>query len=148
MPAKSTSPENGWCLRVGLIANHCWQSVTYKWDKCGWVPHVFQPPHHGQQTVSRQAVVSLEAWGVGLGRAGAGVNLGGRSKYSNENFEGWSRKGFYVRSKVNVCACKIKIIVDIITLNKPISVKSVKNTNKRFYFTFTSSCFYALPFFL
>ena len=35
----------------------------------------------------RGAVVSLEAWGVSLGGAATGADLGGSSKYSNENFE-------------------------------------------------------------
>jgi hypothetical protein len=39
-------------------------------------------------STSRQvAVVSLEALGVSLGGAAAGADLGGSSKYSNENFE-------------------------------------------------------------
>ncbi len=32
-------------------------------------------------------MVSLEAWGVSLGGAATGADLGGSSKYSNENFE-------------------------------------------------------------
>ena len=37
---------------------------------------------------SRQvAAVSVEALGVSPGRAAAGADLGGSSKYSNENFE-------------------------------------------------------------
>ena len=35
----------------------------------------------------RAAVVSTEALGVSLGGAAAGADLGGSSKYSNENFE-------------------------------------------------------------
>ena len=35
----------------------------------------------------RVAAVSIEAWGVSLGGAAAGADLGGSSKYSNENFE-------------------------------------------------------------
>ena len=35
----------------------------------------------------RVAAVSLEALGVSLGGAAAGADLGGSSKYSNENFE-------------------------------------------------------------
>ena len=31
--------------------------------------------------------MSVEAWGVILGGAAAGADLGGSSKYSNENFE-------------------------------------------------------------
>jgi hypothetical protein len=41
-----------------------------------------------QATTSRQvAAVSIEALGASLGRAAAGADLGGSSKYSNENFE-------------------------------------------------------------
>ena len=41
-----------------------------------------------QAEVSRRAaVVSVEAWDVGLGGAATGADLGGSSKYSNENFE-------------------------------------------------------------
>ena len=32
-------------------------------------------------------MVSAEAWDVGLGGAATGADLGGSSKYSNENFE-------------------------------------------------------------
>ena len=35
----------------------------------------------------RAAVVSSEALGVSLGEAATGADLGGSSKYSNENFE-------------------------------------------------------------
>ena len=35
----------------------------------------------------RAAVVRAEAWDVGLGGAAKGADLGGSSKYSNENFE-------------------------------------------------------------
>ena len=38
-------------------------------------------------TSRKVAAVSAEALGVGLGRAAAGADLGGSSKYSNENFE-------------------------------------------------------------
>lgn len=40
----------------------------------------------------------LEAWGAGPGGAAAGADLGGSSKYSNENFEGRSGEGFHVNS--------------------------------------------------
>ena len=41
-----------------------------------------------QAETSRRAVaVSVEAWGAILGGAAAGADLGGSSKYSNENFE-------------------------------------------------------------
>ena len=35
----------------------------------------------------RAAAVSAEAWDASLGGAAAGADLGGSSKYSNENFE-------------------------------------------------------------
>ena len=38
-------------------------------------------------TSKRVAAVSFEALGVGPGGAAAGADLGGSSKYSNENFE-------------------------------------------------------------
>ena len=38
-------------------------------------------------TSRRVAAVSMEASGVGPGGAAAGADLGGSSKYSNENFE-------------------------------------------------------------
>ena len=39
-------------------------------------------------STSRQvAAVSIEVWGVSLDGAAAGADLGGSSKYSNENFE-------------------------------------------------------------
>ena len=41
-----------------------------------------------QAATSRQvAAVSIEALGASLGGAAAGADLGGSSKYSNENFE-------------------------------------------------------------
>ena len=52
------------------------------------------PPQYELHTVgshaaaSRRAVaVSVEAWRVNAGGAAAGADLGGSSKYSNENFE-------------------------------------------------------------
>ena len=39
-----------------------------------------------------------EAQGEGPGGAAAGADLGGSSKYSNENFEGRSGEGFHVNS--------------------------------------------------
>ena len=39
------------------------------------------------ETSRRAAAVSAEAWDVSLGGAAAGADLGGSSKYSNENFE-------------------------------------------------------------
>ena len=39
-------------------------------------------------STSRQvAAVSIEVWGASLDGAAAGADLGGSSKYSNENFE-------------------------------------------------------------
>lgn len=38
-------------------------------------------------TSRRVAVVSTEAWRVSVGGAATGADLGGSSKYSNENFE-------------------------------------------------------------
>ena len=49
-------------------------------------------------TSRRAAAVSAEAWGVSLGGAAAGADLGGSSKYSNENFEDRSGEGFHVNS--------------------------------------------------
>jgi hypothetical protein len=46
----------------------------------------------------RVAVVCVEALGVGPCRASTGADLGGSSKYSNENFEGRSGEGFHVNS--------------------------------------------------
>ena len=39
------------------------------------------------ETSRRAVAVSVEAWGAILGGAAAGADLGGSSKYSNENFE-------------------------------------------------------------
>ena len=48
----------------------------------------FRQSLENQVETSRRAVaVSVEAWGVILGGAAAGADLGGSSKYSNENFE-------------------------------------------------------------
>ena len=49
-------------------------------------------------TSRRAAAVSVEAQGAGPGGAAAGADLGGSSKYSNENFEGRSGEGFRVNS--------------------------------------------------
>ena len=44
--------------------------------------------HAFDASTSRQvAEVSLEVWGASLDGAAAGADLGGSSKYSNENFE-------------------------------------------------------------
>ncbi len=44
------------------------------------------------------AVVRCEAFDVSRGGAATGADLGGSSKYSNENFEGRSGEGFHVNS--------------------------------------------------
>ena len=46
----------------------------------------------------RVAVVCVEALGESPSRAATGADLGGSSKYSNENFEGRSGEGFHVNS--------------------------------------------------
>ena len=43
-------------------------------------------------------MVSIEGTGVSLAGASTGADLGGSSKYSNENFEGRSGEGFHVNS--------------------------------------------------
>ena len=50
------------------------------------------------ETSRRAAVVSAEAWDASLSGAATGADLGGSSKYSNENFEGRSGEGFHVNS--------------------------------------------------
>ena len=59
-----------------------------------------QYEHPGcQASTSRRAVaVSTEVLGASLDGAAAGADLGGSSKYSNENFEGRSGEGFHVNS--------------------------------------------------
>jgi hypothetical protein len=47
----------------------------------------YELPGSQAATSRRAAVVSTEAWGVSLGGAATGADLGGSSKYSNENFE-------------------------------------------------------------
>ncbi len=42
--------------------------------------------------------MSTEASDASLGGAAASADLGGSSKYSNENFEGRSGEGFHVNS--------------------------------------------------
>ena len=49
-------------------------------------------------TSRKAAAVRTEAQGAGPGGAAAGADLGGSSKYSNENFEGRSGEGFHVNS--------------------------------------------------
>ncbi len=44
-------------------------------------------PGRQASTSRRAAVVSSEALGASLGEAATGADLGGSSKYSNENFE-------------------------------------------------------------
>ena len=50
------------------------------------------------ETSRRAAVVSAEAWDASLSGAATGADLGGSSKYSNENFEDRSGEGFHVNS--------------------------------------------------
>ena len=71
-PAESTSPENGWRWSVGPIP-----------------PRDGNTSFPGSHAVSskRVAAVSIETLGVSLGGAAVGADLGGSSKYSNENFE-------------------------------------------------------------
>ena len=49
----------------------------------------YEPTFPGSHaaTSRRAAVVSTEAWGASPGGAATGADLGGSSKYSNENFE-------------------------------------------------------------
>jgi hypothetical protein len=82
-PAESTSPENGWRWSVGPIP--------------GRRRHGRAPGSHAP-TSRRAAAVSAEAAAVRPGGAAAGADLGGSSKYSNENFEGRSGEGFHVNS--------------------------------------------------
>ena len=57
------------------------------------------PSKQNQATTSRRAVAaSTEASGASPGGAAASADLGGSSKYSNENFEGRSGEGFHVNS--------------------------------------------------
>ena len=49
-------------------------------------------------TSKKVAAVSSEALRVGVSGAAVGADLGGSSKYSNENFEGRSGDGFHVNS--------------------------------------------------
>ena len=47
----------------------------------------YEPPGSHAATSRRAAVVCAEAWRVSAGGAATGADLGGSSKYSNENFE-------------------------------------------------------------
>ena len=49
-------------------------------------------------SMSRRAWVCDEAFGVSLGETASSADLGGSSKYSNENFEDRSGEGFHVNS--------------------------------------------------
>jgi hypothetical protein len=49
-------------------------------------------------TSRRVVVVRVEASGVSPRGAASSADLGGSSKYSNENFEGRSGEGFHVNS--------------------------------------------------
>ncbi len=62
-------------------------------------PSAQSMPLGSQAPTSRRAVaVSAEASGVSPRGAAASADLGGSSKYSNENFEGRSGEGFHVNS--------------------------------------------------
>ena len=66
-PAESTSPENGWRSSVALILDRRNTCVTFR--RVG-----------GRG--GRDA-----AFGASQGETASGADLGGSSKYSNENFE-------------------------------------------------------------
>ena len=72
-PAESTSPENGWRCSVGPIPDRRGNNRNRN------VSHA--------PTSRTVAAVSTEGFGVGRAGAAAGADLGGSSKYSNENFE-------------------------------------------------------------
>ncbi|KAI3664052.1 hypothetical protein L6452_45071 [Arctium lappa] len=74
-PAESTSPENGWRLSA--------RPTPGRRGKC-------------QAPMSRRARRSLQNLGVSPGGAAVGADLGGSSKYSNENFEGRRGERFHV----------------------------------------------------
>ncbi len=59
-----------------------------------------QNVHPGCQAPTSRRVVAVraEASGASPGGAAASADLGGSSKYSNENFEGRSGEGFHVNS--------------------------------------------------
>ncbi|GBG78680.1 hypothetical protein CBR_g27903 [Chara braunii] len=61
-------------------------------DLCSVVTAIMTPRRVGGRGAS------CEAWSVSLGEAGPGADLGGSSKYSNENFEDRSGEGFHVNS--------------------------------------------------
>ena len=50
-------------------------------------PSQYEHPGSHATASRRAAVVRTEAWGASLGGAATGADLGGSSKYSNENFE-------------------------------------------------------------
>ena len=57
-----------------------------RWTYTGPSLQYVQPGSHAA-TSRRAAAVSTEVLGVSLDGAAAGADLGGSSKYSNENFE-------------------------------------------------------------
>ncbi|GBG93328.1 hypothetical protein CBR_g64772 [Chara braunii] len=61
-------------------------------DLCSAVAAILTPRRVGGRGAC------CEAWSVSLGEAGLGADLGGSSKYSNENFEDRSGEGFHVNS--------------------------------------------------
>ena len=76
-PAEATSPENGWRSSVALILR--------RRGGC-------QARRVGGRS-GRDA-----AFGASLGETASGADLGGSSKYSNENFEDRSGERFHVNS--------------------------------------------------
>ena len=85
----TTHRPNGFALKMdGARAEDPYPAVA--------AMHAYMPV---QAATSRRAVaVSAEASGAILGGAAASADLGGSSKYSNENFEGRSGEGFHVNS--------------------------------------------------
>ncbi|KAK4360149.1 hypothetical protein RND71_019101 [Anisodus tanguticus] len=75
--AESTSPENGWRLSA--------RPTPGRRGKC-----------RGPMEMSRRARRSLQNLGREPGGAAVGADLGGSSKYSNENFEGRRGERFHV----------------------------------------------------
>ena len=74
-PAESTSPENGWRSSVVPIPRRRAQVTT----------HRLVGGRGGRDAAS----------GASLGETGPSADLGGSSKYSNDNFEGRSRERFH-----------------------------------------------------
>ena len=82
-PAESTSPENGWRWSVEPIPGRRGRAAC-RADR--------------PRRVGGSQWCALKVSGVGPPGAATGADLGGSSKYSNENFEGRSGEGFHVNS--------------------------------------------------